>query len=184
MCRNRTASTAKMSSRNRQTSYITAVCCRTRSAKSSRVNNFVRHRKLLGWSGATHPPGDDSDMAAVRLQLDIRYVADLAVELRDRCDREMTVLINAANIAEVQRGIRYGRALYKLTLLAAIYVPASFVTSFFGMNIYELGAQDAPRIWIWAVVTIVLFTASFAFFFLTRQMVRRFWKRLARLITI
>lgn len=155
--------------------------------KSGRVNDFIKHRKLLGWSGGvtSSPRGEeDADTAAVRLQLDILHVANLAMELRDRCDREMTVLINAANIAEVQRGIRHGRTLYKLTLLAAIYVPASFVTSFFGMNIYELGAQDGPRFWIWAVVTVVLFTASFAFFFLTRQILRRFWKQLARLITI
>jgi len=150
------------------------------AARFSQVTSFIRHRHVLGWCGeANSELGYES-----RLELDIHYIAELTRELQNRCDREMTVLINAANIAEVQRGIDYGRTLFKLTLLAAIYVPASFVTSFFGMNIYELGAETSPHIWIYVIVTVILFTLSFAFLFLTRAIFRKIWRKAISYITI
>ncbi len=154
--------------------------------KCSRAYDFVRHRECLGWHGAAHPPPGEPDSAeaiAGPIEVDFYYITDLAKELRDRCDREMTILINAANIAEVQRSMKHSHTVFKLTLLAAIYVPVSFVTSFFGMNVAQLGVENAPNIWIWAVMTVALFGSSFAFFFLTRETFQWFWRFFARAAT-
>lgn len=56
-----------------------------------------------------------------------------------QCERAMAMAVNIASIAEARRGIQQGKDVFKVTLLAAVYVPLSFATSLFGMNFKEFG---------------------------------------------
>ena len=123
----------------------------------------------------------EADSTARSLERDLKYILDLAVQLRSQCDREMFVMMNAASIAEVKRGVEQGRTLFKFTLLASVFVPLSFTCTLFGMNVSEFGQGGKPRLWAWAMVTILTFCVSFLFLFWNQPAMKSSWAFIKRL---
>ncbi|MCJ1384990.1 hypothetical protein MMC17_008108 [Xylographa soralifera] len=121
-----------------------------------------------------------SSPSALRTQSDFKHLSELARRLQDCCDREMTVMMNTTNLLEVKRGIEQGETLFKFTLVASVFVPLSFTTSLFGMNVVEFGQGSQP-IWIWALVTVVMFIASFLVLFWNKHRMRTTWDSVRRL---
>ncbi|CZT46684.1 uncharacterized protein RSE6_07149 [Rhynchosporium secalis] len=156
---------------------------RSREAKSTLSHICNRH--TLIWPTAT---GDSaaqskSSLAALRSEKDFRYLIEVIEGLCGICDRELSVLVNAAGIAEAKRGIEQGKTLFGFTWLASIFVPLSFTTSLFGMNVREFEKAELP-IWVWVVVTIPIFLFSVVFLFWGRIRLKDLRDRLIRLVVI
>lgn len=95
------------------------------------------------------------------IQQDFMHLQDQATALCQHCQDEIAVLMNSMAILESEKAISQAERMEQLTFLAFIFVPLSFVSSFFSMNVPEL--QNVP-IWIWFTVSAVIFVASTGFY--------------------
>jgi len=68
------------------------------------------------------------------------------ISLSKMCTQGITLAMNKATIEESRKAIEQSERLKKLTLLATLFIPLSFSTSLFGMNIDLLG-QNTVRFW-------------------------------------
>jgi Mg2+ and Co2+ transporter CorA len=94
-----------------------------------------------------------------RLSKDIDYLLRAMETLRERCSREMSTMMSLAGIREGKRGFESGRRTFKVTVLAAIFVPLSFSCSIFGMNFVDFD-QKAWGYGIWISVSFVTCLAT------------------------
>ena len=106
------------------------------------------HRHKPNHTGAGSDLFDD-------LKRDLDFVLARIDFLRTRCDTIATTLLSTMSILESQKSIEQSRQVNQLTKLAFFYIPLSFVSSVFGMNVKEI--QTNPPIWVF-FVTAVSFT--------------------------
>lgn len=103
---------------------------------------------------------------------DYRAALEQTQALCEECIQGMSIVAHNATTQEAQKAFEETRAVNKLTKLAVFFVPLSFTTSVFGMNVTELGANGAPRIWVWVLVSAGLSIMTYIFF---RWQVLRLW---------
>jgi Mg2+ and Co2+ transporter CorA len=89
-------------------------------------------------------------------------LADLRAELADlanRTEKSITLLTSTMAIAQSTLVIEQTSGINKLTELAFVFIPISFITAVFSMQVREL-TETPPRLWIWGVclAAIVLVT--------------------------
>lgn len=99
------------------------------------------------------------------LQKDYAYLIEQCTNLALQCETSSQVLVSMAQLMEAQKGIRQSRQLAGLTFLAFIFVPLSYTSSIFGMNV--TGIRDGVEIWVWVVLSalsIIVALGSFYFF--------------------
>lgn len=83
-----------------------------------------------------------------------------AQTLSARCKGSMAMVMNHAAISESKRAISQAKKVQQLTFLAFFYVPISFTTSFFGMNLGKIG-EGRLALWVWFVVSVPLTLVSY-----------------------
>ncbi len=102
---------------------------------------------------------DERQVFNLREELDrmVRYLEDLDL-IRERCQVVNEEMIN--RIAEQQNN-----RTYVLSIVAAVFLPISFVTGLFGMNVAGLPGLEAPAAFSWVaagmVVTVVAILGIF-----------------------
>lgn len=113
---------------------------------------------------------------------DFEYLLKRAGTLSSSCDRGVDIAGNNAMIAESRRAIQQAKRTSKLTLLAFFYIPASFTTSFFGMNLKQLGQAESLNIWVWVAVLVPTYVMSLVLLYYdTSDVIKLFRKfKLAR----
>jgi Mg2+ and Co2+ transporter CorA len=113
---------------------------------------------------------DETFTARVELMRDFQYLEQRIVQLILRCERGMEMLASNASLSEARQSNTQSEGLAKLTRLTTfvtiLYVPLSYVSSFFGMNFSTFGQGDV-KLWVWAVVSVPIFIVSL--FFALRQ---------------
>ncbi|KAI8258386.1 hypothetical protein K4K58_003341 [Colletotrichum sp. SAR11_239] len=109
------------------------------------------HRKWIRAEDET------TDRARREVVEDLEHLHEHAEALCQRCQEEITVLMNTMAIIESLKSIAQAQRMAKLTLLAFFFVPTTFVCSFYSMNVTEL--QDLP-LWSWFVVSMLTLAAS------------------------
>jgi len=113
--------------------------------------------------------------AAEALLQDMMHLEQRTKDLLERCKTGMNILMNYVMLAESRQAISQGQRVAKLTMLAFMYVPISFTTSFFGMNVTQIVSGELS-IWIWFVTSIPIFILSFSFFYIDFEKVVSFCK--------
>jgi Mg2+ and Co2+ transporter CorA len=98
--------------------------------------------------------------AALRLSADFDHLLRVANALAYQYKECMEDLRNKAQLHESQQAIEQAKGMAHLTLLAFLFVPLSFTTSFFGMNFTEIGEQRNLSIWIWVTFSIPIMILS------------------------
>jgi hypothetical protein len=97
-------------------------------------------------SGKTHWTivDDDADISdpKQRLAKDLDYLLRAMDSLRERCSRELSTMMSLAGIRDGQRGFESNKRTFKVTVLAAVFVPLSFSCSIFGMNFVEFNIKS------------------------------------------
>lgn len=126
-------------------------------------NILYRHKsqilRVLDWLKTHRTPQwpTTNDKNAVRSRDNIRqeyeHLLDRAHALVNQCQEAITVLMNTTAIQDSRKGIEQSERTKKLALLALIFAPMSFTTSFFSMDVVDL--QDL-RIRHWVVMTLTL----------------------------
>jgi hypothetical protein len=95
--------------------------------------------------------------AAFCLERTFQKLIRRAQAVSSGCQDEMEKLSNESVVREAQRGKEQAEAVAKVTFIAAVFVPLSFTTSIFGMDLQQLN-DSGPDItkWIYVVVPVML----------------------------
>ena len=112
----------------------------------------IKTRKESGWPSKIDRT-KRATAAAKRLETDFDYLLARALDLRRRCTEGMGVMMNRAVVAESRKGMEQQERVRRLTILATLFIPLSFVTSVFGMNFREFGTGRLS-IWLFAAVCV------------------------------
>ncbi|KAJ6439301.1 Altered inheritance of mitochondria protein 18, mitochondrial [Purpureocillium lavendulum] len=125
-------------------------------------------RQNLSWMRATlRDLRDWSDHVSseLRAHVDADLAEELAgisanvTDLQARAEQTLNLLLASMGLAQSSMVIDQTSGINKLTELAFFFVPISFITSVFSMQVLEL-TSGPPRIWVWGVSlsTVVLGT--------------------------
>lgn len=85
------------------------------------------------------------------LWTDFRTLRQQANEVQARIGSIETIVLNTSALQESRRAIRQARRVQQLTYIAFLFIPVSFVTSFFGMN---LGKPEDSKAFAWIIIAI------------------------------
>ncbi|KAI8940904.1 hypothetical protein NX059_002162 [Plenodomus lindquistii] len=102
--------------------------------------------------------------------------------LSNLCKGRLQILLSRAGIVESNKAIEQAKVVTKLTRLAFVFIPLSFVSSFFGMNLAPFVGQDPFGLWLFFVVAVpmvVLLLLSVSWSFEKLEPVSRMfgWRR-------
>jgi Mg2+ and Co2+ transporter CorA len=119
-----------------------------------RMLNVILGRGGPEWPEPTTEQGKDC-LAKLANQLGRDYEAVIARcrHLIAKCERGATLVMYQTNISQNHRNILQGEAVAKLTRLAFFFVPLTFTTGMFGMNVDEVLRQHR-NLWDWLVFSI------------------------------
>lgn len=96
------------------------------------------------------------------VEQDYEHLYNDAVALNIRCQESINNLMNSMAILESKKAIQQAGRVEKLTFLALFFVPLSFTTSFFGMNV--AGLNNVP-LWVWFITSAPIFGLTIFMFF-------------------
>jgi Mg2+ and Co2+ transporter CorA len=128
-----------------------------------RILEFIQTRESAKWPRATAPKLRAlADAAAEELIHNYQHPLNRATSLAQRISSESQWLMHKAMLNEPQRAFSQGSRVARLTFLAFLFIPLSFTSSLFGMNIVELVGEAGPKVsvWQWAVLTAIVFAGS------------------------
>lgn len=93
------------------------------------------------------------------LLTDFEHLVHKADSLSGRFDTGMAVIGNNAMLNESRKAIVQARRVERLTFFASIFVPLSFTTSLFGMNVSQLGTGNTSiAVWVAVSLAVMLVT--------------------------
>jgi len=92
-----------------------------------------------------------------RLRQDLECLREEAVRNRDKFEAYEARCLSRFNLAAAIESLEQSRSIGHLTTLAFIFIPLSFMTSFFGMNIAEFGTGDIHfRIFVVSTIAVLI----------------------------
>ena len=104
------------------------------------------------------------------LKCDFERLNQRAEHLHQECKEIIGVLMNIIALDGSNQQMLAAERVQKLTFMAFIFVPLSFTTSFFGMNLTEL--KSKLSIWVWFAFTAPLMTVAVAAFLIDMASLR------------
>ena len=133
-----------------------------------RRNAVQLHRQLLGLAAVFHRLETDGATDQVHPPA-VTAAARLAQRL-DALDRDMALQAERARLLQEEVSERIAeetnRQLYVLSILSALFLPPTFITGLFGMNVKGLPFGDDPRGFL--AVAAISFVSAIAAFILIR----------------
>lgn len=94
------------------------------------------------------------------------------VDLSKMCDRGITLAMGKASIEESTKAIEQSRQLKKLTILATVFIPLTFSSSLFGMNV-DLLDQGSVRFWWFIILCVPITIFAYLFYLWDSQTVKK-----------
>lgn len=112
--------------------------------------SVFQNRQALAWPTCAAETGRRrvDELVAGAMET-IRFLDQRATHLSNMCSEAIAIEMNVISITEARKGLSQARRIELLTLLAFFFVPLSFVTSFFGMNvdIFQEPVPPVTRFW-------------------------------------
>ncbi|KAH8882048.1 hypothetical protein GQ53DRAFT_734410 [Thozetella sp. PMI_491] len=115
--------------------------------------------------------GSSGTFTANGLLEDYAHLHARCVDLSEMCTRGITLAMNKATIDESRKAIEQSEQVKKLTLLATLFIPLSFASSLFGMNIDMLGGPVS--FWWFFVLCAPLILFAYVVYLWDLQALRR-----------
>lgn len=133
------------------------------------VMQCIESRDLSDWprSQAAKP-----QLMAEQIECDVRYIFERSKELQERCVSSMNILTNQAMIQESKSAIEQSKRIYRLTILASVFVPLSFCSSLFGMQFVDF-RNTWTGIWTFIAVTLPMSVFSLVMFNWNTEKIQR-----------
>lgn len=141
------------------------------------VPGLRRRTSLSETEAGRHVASSSSDSAFTTQGIleDYEQLYARCTDLSRMCTRGISLAMNKATIEESQKAIEQSRQVKKLTLLATFFIPLSFSSSLFGMNIDLLGQSTVRFWWFFVVCVPITFFASILYLW-DVQALKRWWK--------
>ena len=138
------------------------------------INQTLRAVRVRGGQDWPKTKGKSkrAKRAAEKLRDNFDGLLARGLDLRRQCINGMSVMMNRAVVAESRKGIEQAERVKRLTVLATIFIPISFVTSLFGMNFREFGTGKLS-IWLFVAVAIPVLICAYIAFIWNYAYVRR-----------
>jgi hypothetical protein len=136
--------------------------------------NVIKHPGGHLWPhvGEDHPRQfNKASRARESLLRDYEHLVERAETLLERCSKGMDVIMSNVMLAESRRSMVQAQAVAKLTLIAFFFIPLSFTSSLFSMNIAGF-VQGIGQIWLWFAVSAPVCLISISFLVLDRRKFR------------
>ncbi|CAG9996182.1 unnamed protein product [Clonostachys byssicola] len=113
-----------------------------------------------------------------QLIADHEYLLSRCDHLLVECESTTTALLGFAQLMASERSISQAKEVQRLTAMAAVFIPVTFATGIFGMNIKEF--EPAPRWWypFTVALVLVLFTTTWLSYKAWRDLLVGFWHNL------
>ncbi|EDU49141.1 conserved hypothetical protein [Pyrenophora tritici-repentis Pt-1C-BFP] len=118
----------------------------------------------------------ENAFAANNLWEDYEQLHIRCIDLSRMCTQGINLAMNKATIEESRKAIEQSERLKKLTLLATFFIPLTFSTSLFGMNIDLLG-QNGVRFWWFFVLCVPITLSAYVLYLWDFQFLKRCWER-------
>ena len=139
--------------------------------------SLIRRRGGSSWPRSKDEHvGRVTDAAILTLTEDFNRLLERAHNLLMKIERSLSLRMSIVNIEDARRGIEQNSTLFRFTVVASIYIPLSFTTSFFGMNFHQL-SKDLS-IWIFFATSAPVFALSILCLFIRRSWVEDFQRML------
>ena len=135
-----------------------------------------RHMSEIGTPRNIGSSNFENAFTAKALWGDFEQLYDRCIELSRMCTQGMNLAMNNAAIEESRKVIEQSERLKKLTLLATFFIPLTFCTSLFGMNIDLLGQEDV-RFWWFFVLCLPVTLSAYILYLWDFQLLKRYWGR-------
>ena len=110
------------------------------------------------------------------LLTDLQALESRCARLARQCETRVSLLVSLTQLEESKKAVIQAQQVQSLTQLAFIFIPASFISSVFGMNVSQL--KNGPSIWIFFVVAFTC--SSIAWTFVSWDTISRFARRIRR----
>ncbi|KAI9685648.1 MAG: hypothetical protein M1820_010757 [Bogoriella megaspora] len=127
---------------------------KNREERLQETIDVIRRPIQRSWHNVSHV-GDDQRTGAKsdldKLLQDFESLHEWCRSLSEQCSQGVNIIMNNALLAESREAKLQALGLKKLTIVAFIFIPLSFTTSFFGMN-FEVFGQGPLSIWIFFIV--------------------------------
>jgi hypothetical protein len=147
-------------------SYHLDVLIRFENRLRENIHDLEQYQSL-GWPITYNNSNEDGARsnpraleAAQIVLTDFRNLLSRTTCLSARCQSGMATCMNSAAIAESQRAIAQAMSVEQLTRLAFFYIPLSFTSSFFGMNLTYFGTGNV-QLWVWFATSVPLVLLSY-----------------------
>ncbi|KAI1323255.1 hypothetical protein F5Y16DRAFT_384361 [Xylariaceae sp. FL0255] len=121
----------------------------------------------------------DNSFTAKGLLEDYEQLLVRCKELSSMCSWGITLAMNKATIEESRKAIEQSERVKKLTILATLFIPLSFSSSLFGMNIKVLG-QGHLAFWWFFVICVPITLFAYIFYLWDFQAMKSQWRKLRR----
>jgi hypothetical protein len=117
-------------------------------------------RELREW--AAHLLSDPylSKQRGLHLRTELSALVEEIQELKARTEQAIHHLVACTSLAQASMVIDQTSGVNKLTELAFLFVPLSFVTSIFSMQVLEFNT-DPPPLWTWGLTLSIIFLVSY-----------------------
>jgi len=123
----------------------------------------LENRRFRGWPVCATSEGRARvDHLVQRAEADFRFLGQRATFLSGLCRDAITIAMSESSLSETRKSLSQAKRVEVLTVLAIIFVPMSFVTSFFGMNVDAFSDPSQEPLWRFFVVAIPLTAACLA----------------------
>lgn len=96
--------------------------------------------------------------------------------LCELCRNGIGITINKSMFLESRRAIEQNERLKKLTLLATFFIPLTFSTSVFGMNLRLLGQSDVD-VWWFVVFSVPIIILAYIFWIWDTGKLAKYWRQ-------
>ncbi|KAL2119866.1 hypothetical protein VTJ04DRAFT_6827 [Mycothermus thermophilus] len=123
------------------------------------VIGFMKRQSAVSSTTSSPFPSTSPDTLDTLLH-DYEYALEYAENILRDCSEGITVFAHVASIHESEKAIQESRDVTRLTRLATVFVPLSFMTSVFGMNTPEFGEENGPALWVWVLASALLGLAT------------------------
>ncbi|KAH5307283.1 hypothetical protein HBI12_163600 [Parastagonospora nodorum] len=122
------------------------------ACRHEEVLRYLQSTHTVQWSrNLTHAQARVANQTKSAVEADFAFLAARFKETAEHHQNAIAMLTSATALAESRKQIQLATQVTKLTVLASVFLPLSFVTGLFGMNFVEL---EGLRIWVWGVVTV------------------------------
>jgi hypothetical protein len=122
----------------------------------------IGSRDNVGWPQPSDSSQKEKGRASAQMLLaDYKGLLRRTETLSNLCKSRLQILMSRAGIVESNKAIEQAKEVTKLTRLAFVFIPLSFVSSFLGMNLGPFAESAAYGLWIFFAVSAPLVVLLF-----------------------